>query len=255
MNINIRNLMPEEIEIRAQMVKEKGFVALLYKDARCDMKILDETFGITGWQREHTVVNGNLFCTVSIWDSEKQQWIKKQDVGTESFTEKEKGQASDSFKRACTNIGIGRELYTTPFIWINCNKDEIKSKNGKFYVDNSLDLRVSKMEVLNNKITSLEIKDQTDKVRYFWSEKLKSQKQTEPKEQVKPQQNNYQQQGNPPSEKEVLKAKIVSILTEKNIDFSRMSDYLLKNYQAKTLMELNINQMKVLAHNVEFEWK
>lgn len=178
----LRALRADEIEIRAQTVRQKGFVALLYKDARCDMNILDESFGITGWQREHTVVNGNLFCTVSIWDSEKQQWIKKQDVGTESFTEKEKGQASDSFKRACTNLGIGRELYTSPFIWINCNPDEIGTKNGKFYVENSLKLRVSKIEVINHKITNLEIQDQNNKVRYSWSEN------TKPKQQPKPQQ-------------------------------------------------------------------
>ncbi|WP_353096188.1 hypothetical protein [Tissierella praeacuta] len=126
--MNIRLLKEDEIECRVQSIKEKGLILLLYKDARCDMKILDETFGIFGWQRKHELINGNLFCTVSIYDKEKQQWIDKQDVGTESYTEKEKGQASDSFKRACFNIGVGRELYTAPFIWINDNGDIEKSK-------------------------------------------------------------------------------------------------------------------------------
>lgn len=128
--MNIRLLKADEIDARVQSVKENGLILLLYKDARCDMKILDETFGLFGWQRKHEVVNGNLFCTVSIYDNEKKQWIEKQDVGTESYTEKEKGQASDSFKRACFNIGIGRELYTSPFIWIN-NTGDIK--NGKCF--------------------------------------------------------------------------------------------------------------------------
>lgn len=130
---DIRLLRADEIDVRVQSVKDNGGVFLLYKDARCDMRILDETFGITGWQRSHDVVNGNLFCTVEIWDSEKNMWIRKQDVGTESNTEKEKGEASDSFKRACFNIGIGRELYTSPFIWITQLNGE-NLKYAKFHV-------------------------------------------------------------------------------------------------------------------------
>lgn len=114
--MEIRPLRADEIECRVQSVKANGFSLLLYKDARCDMRILDETFGIEKWQRTHEVINGNLFCNVGI--KFENEWVWKQDVGTESNTEKEKGQASDSFKRACFNWGIGRELYTSPFIWI-----------------------------------------------------------------------------------------------------------------------------------------
>ena len=81
---------------------------------------------------ENEIIGGNLYCTVSIWDAEKQQWISKQDVGVESYTEKEKGQSSDSFKRACFNIGIGRELYTAPFIWIGADKFKLTQKNNKY---------------------------------------------------------------------------------------------------------------------------
>ena len=116
--MEIRTLRADEIECRVQQIKTNGCVLLLYKDARCDMRILDEVFGIDGWEREHQVVNGNLYCTVRVWSEKRNQWISKQDVGTESNTEKEKGQVSDSFKRACFNLGIGRELYTSPFIWI-----------------------------------------------------------------------------------------------------------------------------------------
>ena len=131
--MNIRLLKADEIECRIGMVKEgKGMSLLLYKDARADMKILDETFGMFGWEREHEVIDGNLYCTVRVWDDNNKRWISKQDVGTESNTEKEKGQASDSFKRACFNFGIGRELYTAPFIWIPISKGY--SKNEKFKV-------------------------------------------------------------------------------------------------------------------------
>jgi hypothetical protein len=104
---------------------------LLYKDARVDQNILDETVGKMNWQRKHCRDNAN--CIVSIWDAEKKQWIEKEDTGTESFTEKEKGLASDSFKRACFNWGIGRELYSAPFIWISSEDANIKQGgNGKF---------------------------------------------------------------------------------------------------------------------------
>lgn len=114
----IRLLNADEIEVRVSVQKEMGCSLLLYKDARCDMRLLDETFGAMNWQRSHEVIDGNLYCTVSVWDEEKKQWISKQDVGTENRTEKEKSKASDSFKRACFNFGIGRELYTAPFIWV-----------------------------------------------------------------------------------------------------------------------------------------
>lgn len=113
-----RDLRADEIECRIGQFKEgAGVSLLLYKDARCDMAILDETVGAMNWRREHSRDNAN--CTVSIWDANKGQWISKEDTGTESKTEAEKGLASDSFKRACVNWGIGRELYTSPRIWIS----------------------------------------------------------------------------------------------------------------------------------------
>ena len=114
--LNFRDLKPDEVDCRVAQITEKGLSLLLYKDARCDMNILDETVGPMNWQRSHARDNAN--CIVSIWDDDKKQWISKEDVGTESNTEAIKGLASDSFKRACFNWGIGRELYTAPFIWI-----------------------------------------------------------------------------------------------------------------------------------------
>lgn len=131
-----RPLVADEIDCRISTIKEKdgkptGLSLLLYKDARCDQNILDETVTPMNWKREHTRDNRN--CIVSIWDEAKKQWISKEDTGTESNTEKEKGLASDSFKRACFNWGIGRELYSAPFIWIPADKCEIKKGfNGKW---------------------------------------------------------------------------------------------------------------------------
>lgn len=129
-----RALRADEIDARVAMVTKDGCSILLYKDARADMNILDETVGCENWQRKHELINGNLFCSVGIWSDTRSEWVWKQDVGTESNTEKEKGQASDSFKRACVNWGIGRELYTAPFIWFNPNEMNLKQNddyNGK----------------------------------------------------------------------------------------------------------------------------
>ncbi len=120
-----RLLRADEIECRVGQTKAgKGLSLLLYKDARCDQNILDETVGPMNWMRQHERENAN--CIVSIYDEKKGQWISKEDTGTESKTEAEKGLASDSFKRACVNWGIGRELYSAPHIWINGDPDKLK---------------------------------------------------------------------------------------------------------------------------------
>ena len=119
-------LTAKDVELRVGMIKAgAGCSLLVYKDARVDMRILDEVFGSLNWERKHDTIDGQLFCTVRVWDAEKGQWISKQDVGTESKTEAEKGRASDSFKRACFNLGIGRELYDAPFIWVKLDASEM----------------------------------------------------------------------------------------------------------------------------------
>lgn len=125
-----RLLRADEIECRVQTITENGLSLLLYKDARCDMNILDEAVGAYNWKKSYSRENAN--CTVSLYDESKGEWISKEDTGTESNIEKEKGLASSSFKRASTCWGIGRELYTAPFIWVNSNKVKISSgRNGK----------------------------------------------------------------------------------------------------------------------------
>ena len=125
-----RLLRADEIECRIGTINAKGLSLLLYKDARCDMNVLDDTVGPMNWKKFYTRDNRN--CTVEIFDKSKGQWIGKEDTGTESNTESEKGLASDSFKRACVNWGIGRELYSAPFIWIGSDQCEIKADGTKY---------------------------------------------------------------------------------------------------------------------------
>ena len=149
-----RDLRADEIECRVAQANEYGVTLLLYKDARCDQTILDETVGEFGWQRQHTRDNAN--CIVSIWDEKKQQWISKEDTGTESNTEKEKGLASDSFKRACFNWGIGRELYTAPNIRISPDKcASLKEYSGKWKCFDNF--KVEAIRIENKRIVALSI--------------------------------------------------------------------------------------------------
>lgn len=163
--MDIRLLKASEIECRVGTMKSDGCSLLLYKDARVDMRFLDETFGAMNWKRSHEVIDGNLYCTISIWDESKKEWISKQDVGTEPMTEKEKGQASDSFKRAGFNWNIGRELYTAPFIWIKLDASEVNTRNGK----PSTYTKFLVKEIGYNEhreINKLVISDEKGKVRY-----------------------------------------------------------------------------------------
>lgn len=157
-----RDLRADEIECRVAQAKDTGVSLLLYKDARCDQNILDETVGAMNWMRHHTRDNAN--CIVSIWDKEKSQWIDKEDTGTESNTEKEKGLASDSFKRACFNWGIGRELYTAPFIWIKADQltalkeyQDPRSREQKWKCFDTFE--VQKIIIENKRIVALAIKN------------------------------------------------------------------------------------------------
>lgn len=159
-----RLLKANEIDVRIGTSKKNndkvitGASYLLYKDARVDMTLLDETYGEMNWQRKHEFKDGKLYCSVGIYDLDKKQWVWKEDVGVESLSEAEKGQASDSFKRACFNWGIGRELYTSPFIWINAlpNEDLAKVK-----------MRVDTIEYDKNRnIVNLVIVDNKNNVRF-----------------------------------------------------------------------------------------
>lgn len=183
-NIKIRPLRADEIDVRIGQEKKENNVGvaasfLLYKDARCDMRILDELFTPFGWQREHKELKGTIYCGVSVRD-ENGEWVAKWDAGSESNVEKEKGEASDSFKRACFNWGIGIELYTAPFIWVKYKQGE----NGR-----NISLRVQELDVSANKqITKLTIVDKNGNVRYQWQQQPAQQPAQQPQPATAPQQ-------------------------------------------------------------------
>lgn len=162
--IAFRSLDASDVEVRVAQASEKGCSLLLYKDARCDMRILDEAVGAQAWSCKYERIGDTLFCSVGIQSDG--EWVWKQDCGIPSNMESEKGEASDAFKRACFKWGIGRELYTAPFIWVPkelCNIG--KNRNGKSACYDRF--RVIDMAVADGAISSLEImNDTTGKVVY-----------------------------------------------------------------------------------------
>ena len=178
MKLEFRDLYADEIECRVGTVKEgKGFTLLLYKNARVDMALLDEVVGVGNWQREHKIIGNDVYCRVGIWNEELKQWIWREDAGAEANTEAEKSKASDSFKRACVNFGLGRCLYSSPFIWIA--QDESNNPKTSRY-------SVMEIEYKDHKITKLFIKnDKTGQVVFSYGVKGK-QASNEPKTHEKP---------------------------------------------------------------------
>lgn len=198
-----RKLTANDVEARVQSCDENGFILLLYKNARCDMNILDETVGAENWQREHYECKGNLFCRVGIrCDDTKHQildWVFKSDCGTESNTEKEKGESSDSFKRACFNWGIGRELYTAPKTKIKGHTYQTKRGGKDVWLPEYYAFDVVQMEVsdeMPRRITALTIIGKSMQGGYHedeiftWSDKNPKQKTTtaEPVQKATPKQ-------------------------------------------------------------------
>ncbi|WP_274952455.1 hypothetical protein [Angelakisella massiliensis] len=170
----IRALRADEVEVAPQKIEIDYMLAVLYKDARCDMKLLDEHFGLLGWQRKHMSIDGKMMCVISVWDDERKCWVERMDVGIPSSYQKEKGEASDSFKRASTNFGIGRELYTAPPILINLDQKEVKTKEGRngqttYSLAKGVEFRVAVMDVDASKnITKLIIVDKSGIERFAW---------------------------------------------------------------------------------------
>lgn len=170
-----RLLEADEIECRVQTCNSDGVSLLLYKDARCDMNILDEKVGAMNWKKSYQLIDGQLFCTIEIWDDKKKQWIGKQDVGVESNTEAEKGRASDAQKRAAVAFGIGRELYTAPFIWIDASNTRIEeySDNGRKKYKCKDRFVVSHIEYDDSRrISYLEIRNRKKEVVYQYGIRL-----------------------------------------------------------------------------------
>lgn len=167
----------DEIDFRVQSVNKGGYATILaYKDARVDMNRLDAVIGFEYWQKKYELIDNHLFCSIGIFNKTINQWIWKQDVGTESNTEKEKGEASDAFKRACFNLGIGRELYDYPLIQVKLNANEFKIENyqGKEVVKTTFDFKLkewiweSEFDE-NGKLILLIAKDNLNKIRFEYN--------------------------------------------------------------------------------------
>jgi len=166
----------DQIDFRIQSINKGGYATILaYKDARVDINRLNDVCGPLGWMRGHTRENHN--CIVSVWDADNGHWVSKEDTGTESMAEAQKGLASDSFKRACFNWGIGLELYDYPLIQVKLNKDEwYLNENNKDRFGNpkptatwELKLRdwLWYSEFTDGKITFLAARDES-KGRFKW---------------------------------------------------------------------------------------
>lgn len=161
-----------QIEFRVQSINNGGYATILaYKNARIDQQRLDDVVGPLRWKREH--LNGNNNCVVSIWCEDIKQWVSKEDTGTESIAEKEKGLASDSFKRACFNWGIGRELYDYPIIQVRLRDDEWIKGEGNQKPRGTWKLKPNEWvwhsQFNGRKITYLGAKDEIG-MRFSWGE-------------------------------------------------------------------------------------
>lgn len=165
--MQFRDLRADEIEVRVQQAKQTGLILLLYKDSRVDQRILDETVGPECWQKRFYEHKGTLFCEVGIriGFQDSAEWVWKGDAGSPSNMEAVKGEASDAFKRACFNWGIGRELYTSPFIWVNADKANIKQNGQKFQCFDHFS--VEKIKIENGEIVGLAIRNDTKNCRAF----------------------------------------------------------------------------------------
>lgn len=170
-----------EIDFRIQSINLGGYATILaYKDARVDMNRLDAVYGVEYWQKRYDIINGNLFCSIGIYNKEIKEWIWKQDVGTESMTEKEKGQASDAFKRACFNIGIGRELYDYPVIQVKLNANEfsVTEYNSKKSAKQTYELKLKEWVWFSQfkedgKLNYLAAKDEKGTLRFTFGTYIK----------------------------------------------------------------------------------
>lgn len=225
--ISFRDLRADEVDCRIAMVGKNGngLSLLLYKDARCDMNILDETVGPINWQREHYECKGNLFCRIGIKCGD--EWVWKSDCGSESYTEKEKGEASDSFKRAGFNWGIGRELYTAPFIWVKADNCNIKDSAGKFICTDKF--TVKHLVTKEKKIAELVIFNETKKVDCF-------------KYGIKP--------IKIPDESKLLKAdveQLIKMAETKGVT----ADKLCKRFKVKSLLDLTPEQYETCRLGIE----
>lgn len=244
----MRLLKKDEINARVNQVfssdKWTGVSILLYKDARVDMALLDEEYGQNNWQVEYQMLGTQMFCTISLWDSNKEQWIKKQSNGTESNMEAEKGQASDAFKRAGFMVGIGRELYTAPDILVTLDKSEVRwdDKTKKYKCDVKFtvdDIDYDENRTISHVVLSKEYKGNKEQC-FEWPKNYKKPTKTETKTETKPEPTKAKVEVpvEPPKDERPQWQKFYDSLKEKCSD-TAMLNSILKRCGANRASEIN----------------
>jgi len=159
----------KDIDFRIQSINKGGYATILaYKNARVDMNRLDDVCGAENWQRDHKELKNVIYAGIGIYFKDLEQCVWKWDAGAESFTEKQKGESSDSFKRAGFNWGIGRELYDYPVIQVKLNADEFELKDNKARATWNLKLKQWRWhsEFKDGKLVRLAAKDENSKLRF-----------------------------------------------------------------------------------------
>lgn len=260
--MEFRTLRADEIDVRVAQLGEgkrgKWASLLLYKDARCDMRILDETVGAMDWQRDHKELKGNMYAGIGIWDAVKGQWIWKWDCGTESYTEAEKGEASDSFKRAAFNWGIGRELYTSPTIFLGDDVCKIEKKdNGKLACYDRFSVKSISYDDKRNINGLCIINSKNRKVVFNWGmtidepEPTRSTRSTPKKAENKPKEEVSSKSGNSgwQREKTAISKENLMILQDK-VKTDEQIEYVQAKYDVNNLHELTQAQAIELIHTI-----
>lgn len=185
----MRLIRPNEINAYVKTVKNGKGLILLYKDSRYDMSVLDEEFGTFGWETSYQEIKGTLYCTIRVWDASRAHWVEKTSNGVESDMEAQKGEASDALKRAGFLLGIGRELYTAPVIFVSLNQDEVDNYNGKERLKLGVTFNVSEIEYDEcRNISRLVIVDRNGKQRFKWESGKPTTKTTTLAKKVEPKQ-------------------------------------------------------------------
>lgn len=153
--LDFRPLKASEIDVRIGNVAKSGsgFFLLLYKNARVDQTILDETVGQWNWQCKYYQVKNTMVCSVGIYNEERKEWLWKDNGGDDDYqAEQVKAELSDAFKRACFNWGIGRELYYSPKIWVNQDgENDSKDHYSVKVIEYDTNKRITNLVIVNDK--------------------------------------------------------------------------------------------------------
>lgn len=147
---DLKKKIPYQWRVQSFSKNKAQAQCVAYIDARDVMNLLDEVCGAELWQSDFKDIGGQTFAGIGI-KTDLGGWVWKWDTGSESAIEKEKGQASDSLKRAAVQWGIGRFLYDMPIKYVEAN--EVKTSSNFPYVVDLNGKRVWDLTEYINKIS------------------------------------------------------------------------------------------------------